>query len=259
MIRNFDVIIKKICDLLSELSPTVYLHGSVAGNDFKPGWSDVDILCITKDTIPEDTAQMLVHLRNSMRIDYSEREDFRIYEGVFVSKDGFLYNKRDRVVLWGASSDRITSLYVADVFTILDILDNGVLICGDDIRQDMKRPTHSDIIAAVGKQLAGIRAGAKRHAQNISKAGLMLDIARSLYTLEKDKVISKTEAGEWALEKGIVPEPQVMEQVLEIRAHPDVYKDDSVVIDWANGLAHSINAFADVLENKLADDVISES
>lgn len=251
LIRNFDVIINKIRELLSGLSPTIYLHGSLAGSDFKPGWSDVDLLCVTEKTIPEDIAQTLVHLRNSMRMDYSEGENFRIYEGVFLSKEGFLYGKRDCVVLWGDLSDRITSLYVADVFMILDLLDNGILICGEDIRPSIERPSHRRIATAIKRQLSGIRSGAEGEDLTIAKAGLMLDIARSIYTLENDRVISKTDAGEWALKKGIAPEPQVMEKVLEIRAHPDVYKEDSVVIEWANRLGDSINAFADVLEKRL--------
>ena len=49
--------------ILSCNKPTIYLYGSVVLDDFKLGWSDIDILVLTESEITEEQASKLVNLR----------------------------------------------------------------------------------------------------------------------------------------------------------------------------------------------------
>ena len=61
----------EIVSILADNKPTIYLLGSVALDDFKLGWSDIDILVLTEREIAEQQAQMLVGLRQALLERYS--------------------------------------------------------------------------------------------------------------------------------------------------------------------------------------------
>lgn len=79
----------------------------------------------------------------------------------------------------------------------------------------------------------------------------MLDIARGLYTLSERKIISKTNAGYWAIEHNLVPNVEVMKKAIKIRENPLEYKDNSEVQDWLETLGPMIQEFADVVRRKI--------
>ena len=51
---------------LSSDAFTLYLYGSAVLGDFRPGWSDLDILCLTAAPLSPDTAGRLVLLRQEL-------------------------------------------------------------------------------------------------------------------------------------------------------------------------------------------------
>ena len=53
----------EISHILADCDPTIYLYGSSALNDFRLGWSDIDILVLTEKQISESQANLLVNLR----------------------------------------------------------------------------------------------------------------------------------------------------------------------------------------------------
>ena len=53
----------EISHILADCDPTIYLYGSSALNDFRLGWSDIDILVLTDKQISESQANLLVNLR----------------------------------------------------------------------------------------------------------------------------------------------------------------------------------------------------
>ena len=57
---------QRIAEILERNAPAVYLYGSVTLDDFKIGWSDIDILVLTERKISEAQAQKLVKLRQTM-------------------------------------------------------------------------------------------------------------------------------------------------------------------------------------------------
>lgn len=77
----------EIHSILSDCEPSVYLYGSLVLDDFRPGWSDIDILVLTDRQISEEQAQKLVNLRQTM----SEKEPgnpyYRLFEGGMLTLD----------------------------------------------------------------------------------------------------------------------------------------------------------------------------
>lgn len=45
---------------------SLYLYGSAAMGDFRPGWSDLDLLCLTRAPLPPAQADALLPLRQSL-------------------------------------------------------------------------------------------------------------------------------------------------------------------------------------------------
>ena len=79
------------------------MYGSSVLNDFRLGWSDLDILVLTSKQITEEQAKSLVGLRQAMLVDEPDNPYYRSFEGGMLTLDAFLSKKTDRVVYWGTS------------------------------------------------------------------------------------------------------------------------------------------------------------
>lgn len=66
--RQFVVnqMVREISSILSDCGPSIYMYGSSVLNDFRLGWSDIDILVLTDRQISEEQAKTLVGLRQAM-------------------------------------------------------------------------------------------------------------------------------------------------------------------------------------------------
>jgi hypothetical protein len=211
-------------------------------DDFKLGWSDIDILCLTEKKIMQNQADELVFLRQKLLEKYPGNAYFRLFEGGFLTLDAFINNTPDLVVYWGTSGQRITDEYCFNSFSMIELVDSGKLLFGKDIRNLLKYPVNTDIIKDIIHQFESIRK------YGIYSCGWMLDIARCLYTLKTGKIIAKTEAGKWALENNLVPDVDIMQKALIIRKEPLKYRSTEKEINWEP----YIKRFADVLENELS-------
>ena len=257
-----------IVTILADHKPIIYLFGSVALDDFQLGWSDIDILVLTNREITEQKAETLVDLRQALLKRYPGNPYFRLFEGGMLSVDAFLHmdnlNKwtegrvteqatelarghaedptKERVVYWGTSGQRITDShsYRVDSFGMAELLDSGILLHGDDLRGAMAYPTYaqmrSDIIDHVQ--------AARTHGVVI---GWLLDIARGIYTLRTGRIITKTAAGEWALENKLCPDADILHKTIQIRKEPQCFTKEEKTVDNA-----VIQRFADVLDAELS-------
>jgi predicted nucleotidyltransferase len=131
--------------ILSCNKPTIYLYGSVVLDDFKLGWSDIDILVLTESEITEEQASKLVNLRQNMLERYPGNPYFRLFEGGMLSAEAFINNKTERTVYWGTGGQRITDSYKVDSLGMAELLDSGVLLHGDDIRDKMIYPLYAQM------------------------------------------------------------------------------------------------------------------
>ncbi len=65
-------------------------------------------------------------------------------------------------------------------------------------------------------------------------------------------MISKTQAGIWALQEHIFPNEEPLKKTVEIRKEPMAYKDRKDIQQWLKGLGPVVQQYADVLESELS-------
>lgn len=190
----------QIADVLSLNDPSVYIYGSYVLDDFQYGWSDIDILVLTQKSISEQQANELVCLRQSITAAESDNPFYRCFEGGMLTLNAFIRKVPDRVVYWGTSGQRITDSYHFDACCMKELLDYSRLLHGKDIRGQLTPPSFEDIKTNIQFHYDTIRKYASSTGRSIYSFGWLLDIARCIYTLRTGKIISKTAAGEWALQ-----------------------------------------------------------
>ena len=228
----------EIVSIFADNKPTIYLFGSVALDDFKLGWSDIDMLVLTEKEITEQQAEVLVVLRQDILERYPDSPYFCLFEGGMLSADAFLNGKNERSVYWGTSGQRITDNYKLDSFGMAELLDSGILLHGEDIRVKMNYPSYTQIREDISNHVTA----ARKHGVVV---GWLLDISRGIYTLRTGKIIAKTAAGEWALKEGLCPDLEVMRKTVQIRKEPQRFAKEDKVVDKS-----VIQRFADVLDDE---------
>lgn len=245
MEQSINIMVNNISNILHDNKPSIFLFGSVVLDDFKLGWSDIDIICLTDKTIESNQADKLVNLRQQLLSEYTEDPYFRLFEGGILSLNSFINNIEDTVIYWGTRGQRVTNSHGLCPFGKIELIENGRLLCGNDFRHMITFPSRADIVEAVKNHYAAIR----QHGN--SGAGWLLDIARCLYTLKTNKVIAKTKAGEWAIDEAICPDISIMKKVVEIRKNPVKLRNNEAITQWEKTLGEHIQKFADVLEAEL--------
>lgn len=243
----------EISRILENCNPAIYMYGSAALDDFKLGWSDIDILVLTEKQISESQANILVGLRQGMLAKEPDNPYYRSFEGGMLTQSAFLAKKNDRVVYWGTSGERITDSYSLDSFGMAELVESGILLYGKDIRKNMKYPDFHELYADVKRHYETIRKYAQSTGRNYYSFGWLLDIARCIYTLRTGKIIAKTKAAEWALENKLCPDADALALAWEVRRNPLKYQDDKTIFDYAETLGEPIQYFADVLEKELRE------
>lgn len=243
--------VSEILRIIDECKPSIYLYGSVVLNDFRLGWSDIDILVLTQKSISESQAKELVGLRQAMLAKEPENPYYRSFEGGMLRLDAFVSGKKGMVVYWGTSGERIADTYHFDSFSMAQLLESGQLLYGDDIRGMLPKPSRSMLYADVRHHYETIRKYAQRADRSLYSFGWMFDIARCIYTLRTGKIIPKTNAAVWALENELCPNSDVLRYALQVRREPLKCKNSEGTLDYAETLAEPVQRFADVLENEL--------
>ncbi|GKX68782.1 nucleotidyltransferase domain-containing protein [Inconstantimicrobium mannanitabidum] len=252
MEQSIEIMKNRIVQILLDNNPSIYLYGSIVLEDFKLGWSDIDILCLTETKISDAQAKQLLNLRQELLNEYRNNLYFRSFEGGFLTHEAFINYIPDTVIYWGTSGQRITDRHYFDPFSMIELIENGDLLYGNEIRDRFTYPTKEKIIEAVSSYYETIRKFAVTTDRSLYSAGWYLDIARCIYTLRTGKIISKTKAGRWALDNNLVPDTDIMEDIVKIRKEPNRYKNDSEVMKWLETLGNSVQRFADVLEQEIS-------
>lgn len=249
--ESINIMTSRIATILETCSPSIYLYGSVVLGDFKLGWSDIDILVLTQDSISEKQVEQLLHLRKAMLTTDPSNPYYRSFEGGMLSLNAFLTGTPDCVVYWGTSGERIATRYNFDSFSMSQLLDSSILLYGNDIREQLTRPTYSDLKADVRHHYETIRQYAQNTGRSLYSYGWLLDISRCIYTLRTGNIIAKTAAGVWALQENLCPCPEALSKAVEIRKEPLKYLDDTHTFSYAQMLGDIIQKYADILELEL--------
>ena len=236
--------------ILAEAQPSIYLYGSVAAGDYRPGWSDVDLLVLTQSPITEPQANALLHLRQLLCQRDPATPHYRLFEGSMLDLGSFLTGEETRVVYWGTTGERIKTRHAFSSFDRLSLLRTGQLLLGRDVRRHMETPTYDEVLSDIRAHLRTIREHG-RGARNLYAYGWLLDIARGLYVVMNGRPATKTDAAQWALDERLCPCPAELAMALTVRRQPELIRDASI-LDYAEGLTGAIQEFADLLEQAIA-------
>ncbi len=247
--RSIETMKREILNLL-EMPAALYLYGSVALDDYCPGWSDIDILCLTEREIPLEKARRLIGLRQELCASWHD-PIYRTFEGAILPQNAFPENLSCTAVYWGTSGQRLQDRYATDCFSRWELLTKGILLCGTDCRDKIALPTYEELRQGVLAHYKSIREYGSASGESLYSCGWLLDIARCLYTLRTGKIAAKTAAGEWALENGLCPVPKTLERILQIRKNTKLFFDDPQCSQWTGTLGQDIQAFCDVLKQEL--------
>ena len=228
-----------------------WLYGSAALDDFQLGWSDIDFVTLVDGPVSEIEAESLLMLRQDMLKSEPENLYYRSFEGVIASLDEYRSQSFQRVVYWGTSGQRITDHYIPDAFSLFELANYGMPICNDKT-WILPGPNREAMVDAVRVHYETIRKYAVQTDESLYSCGWLLDICRCIYTLRKNDVISKTQAGIWALQEHIFPNEEPLKKTVEIRKEPMAYKDRKDIQQWLKGLGPVVQQYADVLESELS-------
>ena len=230
---------------------SIWLYGSVVLDDFRLGWSDIDFLVLTEGEITEKQARELLMLRQSMLEDEPDNPYYRSFEGVIASLHEYRAGQYKRLVYWGTSGQRITDSYRQDAFSAFELSMYGRCVYGNADRSIFRKPGRTALVSAVREELESIRKYARETNEQLYSCGWLLTIARCIYTLRFGDVISKTQAGMWALRENLFQDDSALRTTLTVRQNPSAYKDREEIKAWLRELGPVIQQYADVLADEL--------
>ena len=243
--------VRAVSEILSDAVPSIYIYGSSAIDDFRLGWSDIDLFVLTEKAISESQANRLLRLRQDLSNENPGNPYYRLFEGGMLSADMFFENRPGRAVYWGTRGERICEKYDPDAFGKAQLIQSSVHLYGNDIRNRIKQIEYSDLLEGVKRHHATIRDYAHTTGRSLYTFGWMLDIARCIYTLRSGKILSKTKAAEWAMENHLCPDEDALLFALGVRKNPSEKKKETKVFDFAETMAGAIQRFNDVLEMEI--------
>lgn len=251
-IKNaINIMIENLRLILKDNIASIYIYGSCCLGDFKLGWSDIDILVLTKNSLDNESAGNLLNLRQTLLAKYEKNRYFRSFEGAILSLDAFINESQDVVVYWGTKGEKIKQEYILDSFSKKQLIENAKLMYGYEVRNQFAMPTYQNLYDDVYRHYLTIREHAQKTGRNLYSFGWFLDISRCIYTLKTGNIIEKTKAGEWALKNKLCPDKKALKKVLKIRKKPLKYKKKTCIMDYAETLGDFVQKYADVLEEYL--------
>lgn len=251
MLDSAGIMAAEISSRLDGGLDSFWLYGSAVMDDFRLGWSDIDFIALVRGALTEAEAQGLLPLRRELSQEFPENPYYRLFEGVIVSAEELRKGAFMRLVYWGTSGQRITNGFELDPFARYELAKFGSCVYGSAESGLFAPPDARELAAAVQRHYEGIRRYAVQTDERLYSCGWLLDISRCIYTLRTGEVISKTAAGEWALESGIFEDDAPLAKALEIRRAPLEYRDRADVRAWLSSLGKTVQRYADKLEAEL--------
>ena len=242
MYESIDIATQEIENIIGANSPSMYLYGSVVLNDFRMGISDINILCITKTAISNSQAKQLISLKQTLVEEEIGNPYFKLLVIDFVSLDTCMGKTEDPVVHWGTDGACMMDSFRLDSYAIIELLEHGQLVYGGDIRYLMNYPEPSYLIEDTKLYLENTKQNsfAKKDAANT-----ILHVLTKLHVLKTGMVASKSDAAIWAIAENVIPNSDVLKQLLEMRLQSLPIPQNKEV---KNYLENYLDSFYDLLE-----------
>src|SRR3972149_1881626 len=77
MESSINNMVNRMATILSGNNPSIYLFGSVVLDDFRLGWSDIDIICLAEEVLSEEQAQVLFGRDFKDKISYPTENEIK--------------------------------------------------------------------------------------------------------------------------------------------------------------------------------------
>lgn len=243
---------KKIVSVLDGNVHSIWLYGSVVQDDFRLGWSDIDLLVLTGKQMTDRQAQELVQLRQVLAADAPDNPYYPLFEGVIAQLEEYLSGEFSHLVYWGTTGQRITDRYTPDPFSQYELARCGRSVYGSNDRSIFTVPGREALTEAIRFHYETIRKYAQQTDERLYSCGWLLDICRCIYTLRYNDVIPKTQAGIRALQEHLFSDEEPLRKTIEIRKEPMAYKNREDIRQWLKSLGPVVQQYADVLERELS-------
>jgi len=240
---SLELFLRELQAELGERLISVVLFGSIVFDDLAPGYGDLDFMAILKDEPDEAGRRRLIDLRKPLR-----NGDYGIIcnmiEGPFLPLCMLDPAKSGQTICWGTGGERSWDRNKLGWFVHRLIQERGIVIYGADIRPYLPMPTHAQLLEEARTGLDTLR----KHGRggNLHSADWLLMAARSLLWLEEDRLVSKSEAAEWAFVHADGLWRKQLPTAKEIRLNPSLAESDEVK-RWLISLDQPISEACDEL------------
>ena len=170
MKNAIDAMVNEIIRIMDGDVYGIWLYGSVVMDDFRPGWSDIDFVVLTRGEISETRAEQLLTLRQQMLEKEPGNPYYRFFEGVIANLDEYREGKFRRLVYWGTSGQRVTDRYEPDTFSAFELAKYGKPVYGGK-PWILPAPGREELIRAVRAHYESIRKYAAQTNESLYSCG----------------------------------------------------------------------------------------
>jgi len=205
-VSNFQVneLLNTLLNYLSEILGNqligVYLHGSLALNDFKPDRSDIDLVVVTKNILPDDILEKLKEIHQ--KITSSNSSYAKRIECIYIPIESLKNYKEENAYF---PCLHIGGDFYTDGFGLLEkhvLREKGIVIQGPEPKSFIKPVSANELKRAALNSLKEwwlpkLKDHSKLKADDYQVYAI-LTMCRALYTIQRGEITSKTAASQYA-------------------------------------------------------------
>ena len=244
---TLELFLRMIEDFFKDRLISVVLYGSILFDDLAPGYGDLDFLTVIDDDLSDGERQKLIEFRKLLRSgDYGIMA--KMIEGAFLPRQMLNPDITGKAFWWGTSGERIWNNNQLGWFVLHVIRERGLIIYGDDIRQEIPVVSNESLKEELWTACSGIR----EHAQDggIYLVDYLLSLARFLLWLKEGRLSSKSESADWGYINAKGSWRELLPYAKKIRLEP-VVANVNYLKQWLNELAEPIKEACDEVEQEL--------
>lgn len=228
--------VRRIRAVLGQQLISVVLHGGIAFDDLAPGYGDLDFVAVIAGELDDHVCGQLVEARKPLRAG-AHGVLGTMVEGAFLPRRMLDPSVRGKAFWWGTSGERGWDRNELGWFVCKQVRDRGIVVWGEDIRQEFPEPTRDDLLndtlAACDQGLTHGKGG------TLHSIDWLLTAARSLQWLKCGRLSSKSEAADWAAKHAQGAWRGLLPRAKELRLNPSLFETDETM-SWVATLVGPI-------------------
>ncbi|MCM1990121.1 GNAT family N-acetyltransferase [Oceanirhabdus seepicola] len=244
IIKSLEEFVDKANVILNNSILSAYCFGSATYEDFHSGYSDLDFFIITESIISEDDFQKFSLWRDGLK--KAKHPYFSVLEGEIISRSAIKNDIESNVIYWGTSKDRLKRKYGTSGFSLRGLINNGYLIYGKDLRNELPYPSNEEMLTQVNSMIETIRKHAQITNEDVHSIDWLFLISQSIYWIKTSDIAGKTNAARWIVDSCDYDWIGTLEKAIEIRKSPTLANIDENK-EWLKNLGDVIQCACDTL------------